>query len=273
MKPKAQYAIEKEIREIEKIERKMEKAALRDKDSIIIDAIENKIPIKLREGINSAFFKAFDIVLDKGHYIIEKSIDKKQLVQDQNIRNYALKVKKGRKEWRKIHKSALRSDLVNMTISTVEGIGLGLLGIGLPDIVLFLSSILRGVYEIALNYGFEYESRKEQLFILRIMEASLSKNEAWRERNRSIDQMFDGEETEITQEMFAKQLRATADAFAMDMLILKFIQGLPVVGVIGGAANPFYYKKVCDYAKLKYRQRHFKRHLASEANTGIINLQ
>ena len=42
----------------------------------------------------------------------------------------------------------------------------------------------------------------------------------------------------------------------MDMLLLKFIQGLPVVGIVGGAANPVYYKKIMDYVELKYKKRY-----------------
>ena len=42
----------------------------------------------------------------------------------------------------------------------------------------------------------------------------------------------------------------------MDMLILKFIQGLPIVGIIGGAANPVYYRKVMRYVQLMYRKRY-----------------
>ena len=52
------------------------------------------------------------------------------------------------------------------------------------------------------------------------------------------------------------QIRETASVFAMDMLILKFIQGLPIVGIIGGAANPVYYRKVMRYVQLMYRKRY-----------------
>ena len=44
--------------------------------------------------------------------------------------------------------------------------------------------------------------------------------------------------------------------FALDMLVLKFIQGLPVVGVLGGAANPVYYRKIMRYVQLKYKKRY-----------------
>ena len=40
------------------------------------------------------------------------------------------------------------------------------------------------------------------------------------------------------------------------MVVLKFIQGLPVVGILGGAGNPAYYRRVMKYAELKYRRRY-----------------
>ena len=53
-----------------------------------------------------------------------------------------------------------------------------------------------------------------------------------------------------------EQIRETASVFAMDMLILKFIQGFPVVGILGGIANPIYYNRVLRYVQLKYRKRY-----------------
>jgi hypothetical protein len=57
-------------------------------------------------------------------------------------------------------------------------------------------------------------------------------------------------------EQMAQQLQHTSDAFAMDMLLMKFIQGLPVVGIVGGLANPVYYQRILNYVKLKYRKRY-----------------
>jgi hypothetical protein len=54
----------------------------------------------------------------------------------------------------------------------------------------------------------------------------------------------------------AEQLQHTSDAFAMDMLLMKFIQGLPIVGIVGGLANPVYYQRILNYVKLKYRKRY-----------------
>ena len=52
------------------------------------------------------------------------------------------------------------------------------------------------------------------------------------------------------------QIGMTADDFALDMLVLKFIQGLPVVGVVGGLSNPVYYNKIMEYVRLKYHKRY-----------------
>ena len=52
------------------------------------------------------------------------------------------------------------------------------------------------------------------------------------------------------------QIGLTADDFALDMLVLKFIQGLPVVGVVGGLSNPVYYNKIMEYVRLKYHKRY-----------------
>lgn len=54
---------------------------------------------------------------------------------------------------------------------------LGVLKIGLPDIVLFLSTLLKGIYETALNYRFSYESKEEQYWILKMLETALSTGE------------------------------------------------------------------------------------------------
>lgn len=54
---------------------------------------------------------------------------------------------------------------------------------------------------------------------------------------------------------FLLQMKETASAFAVDML-LKLLQGLPIVGILGGAANQMYYGKVMKYVQLKYWKRY-----------------
>ena len=60
----------------------------------------------------------------------------------------------------------------------------------------------------------------------------------------------------IKEEMLKVQLQETSNTFASDMLIMKFIQGFPIIGVIGGVANPIYYNKIMNYVRLKYQKRY-----------------
>ena len=126
----------------------------------------------------------------------------------------------------------------------------------MPDIVLFLGTLLKGIYETALHYGFDYDSRQEQLLILKMMEVSLSNGADWASKNAEVEEMLSQQTPEVTDEDFQSQIKATASAFAVDMLLLKFVQGLPVVGILGGAANPVYYRKVMNYVQLKYHKRY-----------------
>ena len=50
---------------------------------------------------------------------------------------------------------------------------------------------------------------------------------------------------------------------ALDMLCLKFIQGIPVVGMIGGLGNPVYGHKILNYVRLKC----YKRYLLEKINS------
>lgn len=252
-------ALSKELLAVAKQEQKLQQAALKARPAVWKTELESRIPEKVYAGLESAFCKGFSVVFDQGRAVIEKGYNKENLQADHAIRDFAVQVKGGRKELKQMHKSAKQADLINMAVTTVEGIGLGALGVGMPDIVLFLGNLLKGVYETALNYGFDYESRQEQLLILKMMQTALSSGENWIRRNRQVDEMLELETVDITDEEFKQQEKDTASVFAMDMLLLKFIQGLPVVGVIGGAANPVYYKKVMKYVQLKYRKRYLQK--------------
>ena len=110
--------------------------------------------------------------------------------------------------------------------------------------------------ESAFAKGFDYRSRQEQLQILKMMQTALISGETWVRRHADVEEMLELETIDITEDVFQRQVKDTASAFAADMLLLKFIQGLPVVGIIGGAANPVYYSKVMKYVQLKYRKRY-----------------
>lgn len=251
-------ALEKEIKAVQKQEKKLLDAAKGKKPAQWKTELESRIPPKVYTGLESAFCKGFSLVFEQGRSLIEKTYPKQTIQDDFSIRDFAVKIKGGKKELRQMHKSATRSDFFNLAVTTVEGVGLGALGIGMPDIVLFLSTLLKGIFETALNYGFDYCLPEERMRILKMMYASLQTGEAAAEADARVEEALSGC-AEVTEEMLQQQIRQTASAFAMDMLLLKFVQGIPVVGILGGAANPVYYRKIMHYVQLKYRKRYLNR--------------
>jgi len=266
---KREKALQKELRSVEKQEQKLQKAFVKARQPGWKTAVGDKIPQKVYTGLESTFCKGFSMVFNQGRSLIEKSYNKENLRDNHTIRDFAVQLKGGRKELKAVQKNAKRSDSLNMVVTTAEGLALGALGIGLPDIVLFITTLLKGVYESALNYGFDYDTPEEQYMILNMMSASLITGQERIEWDEMIDGMILEPPQNVSQDVINEQIRETASVFAMDMLILKFIQGIPVVGILGAVANPIYYNRVLRYVQLKYRKRYLLKQISSLQRTEV----
>lgn len=251
---KFKIAIQKELHSISKAEIRLEKKA-KNSSASYKEKIESKIPKGINSTLQSAFTRAFSVVFKHGIGVIEKGYDKNNIVSDFDIQNYAIDKKGSHRELKKLRRSAQKSDLLNMSITTIEGVGLGALGIGLPDIVIFIGMILKGIYEVSLRYGYNYDTPQEKYFILAMMKTALSKGEQWSIFNTEVDDMIESYYC-VNDEDLKFSIEDTSKVFATDMLVLKFIQGLPVVGVVGGIFNPIYYNKIMSYVRLKYHKRY-----------------
>lgn len=250
-------AIEKELQKIEKSEERMRRHAEKKAEVLWKAKLEEKIPNKIMAGLQGAFSKAFYLIFEKGNVIIEKTYDRYTIEKDFQIRDFAIDLKGGKKEIKKLKKDVKASLAINTLITTAEGIGLGALGIGLPDIVIWIGFLLRGVYETALKYGFDYKTPEEKVFILEMLEAALFTGEEWNTANESVDYYIERNTHVVPADDGVKrQIEKTANTFATNMLIAKFIQGLPVFGIVGGVANPMYYHRVMRYVQLKYQKRY-----------------
>lgn len=247
--------LEKEWAALEKKELAMARASVRSSRPVWREKLEELIPRKVFDGLDSAFCKGFQVVFEKGVGVIEKTYNPERIRQTHAVADYAVQVTGRRKEIRQVRKNARSAQYGNLAITTAEGLGLGALGVGLPDIVMFIAMLLKGIYETALHYGFEYDTPQEQLLILKMMETSLAKGAQWLELDEEVDELMEQEFLFDVSDV-QEQIRVTGRAFALDMLLLKFIQGLPVVGIFGGAGNPVYYNKVLSYVQLKYRKRY-----------------
>ncbi len=250
-----QKEIEKQWKKMLNTETAYISRSLKKERGLWQNKIAKYVPDKFEHTLKEGFYRAFQLIFDKGTGVIEKTYDKEKKEQDYKIQEFAAELKNSRKSVKAFQKSAARSQAVNGVLSAAEGIGMGIFGMGIPDIPLFLGLLLKSIYEIALSYGFSYDSEEEQIFILKLIETALFDNERLEEGNTQLNRIIDGnEQLSVDRE---EQMRRTADALANEMLYLKFVQGLPVVGILGGASDLVYQRKISEYAQLKYKRRFF----------------
>lgn len=234
--------------------------------SVLINKLDRFVPEKLSGTLNAAFFKGFEMIFEKGTGVIEKTYNKQQKEKDFQINTYAAELGADRKSVRKFTKQAKSAKATNLLVSTVEGVGLGLVGAGIPDIPLFIAMLLKSVYEIALSYGYRYDTEGEKVFILRMIQVAMLDDEAFLEANMEfndlIDQIVaDGDSLEGYRVDKTAQMRATSEALSAEMMYTKFLQGTMIIGMAGGIFDPIYINRISDYAVLKYRRRFLRRNM------------
>lgn len=251
-------ALQKEWDDLLKKEEKLLVSRENKKESKLNQFLAEKVPEKLQGTLDAAFAKAFYLIFDKGTGVIEKTYKKENIKQEYQINEFTADVKQNRRSLRKISKKASAVGTANLLISGTAGIGMGLIGVGIPDIPVFTSLMLKNIYEIALNYGFGYETIQERYFILKVIEASVSHGERMRELDEEINRFMD---TESLPEGYRtnEQVKQAAGSLSKELLYMKFLQGTPIVGAVGGAYDVIYMRQITEYAKLKYRRRFLER--------------
>ena len=131
---------------------------------------------------------------------------------------------------------------------------MGILGVGIPDIPVFTGFIMKSIYEIALSYGFSYDTMEEKRFILLLIKGAVSCGDDMLTVNRLIDEYIESEAMPSGYSE-ADQIIKTAAGLSKELLYMKFLQGIPVVGAVGGLYDAVYMKRINEYANLKYKKR------------------
>lgn len=247
---------------LKKLEKKeahlLEKKMLQDAP-LINRLLSDKLPPKLQDTLRTAFLQAFDAVFTHGSGVIAKTFSREKLQAEYDVRRYTAEVQPNKKNLKAFTQKAGQIRRGNTALSGTFGVTLGLLGIGLPDIPLFVGFLLKNIYETAIANGFDYQTPGEQYFILLLIESALSSGEdaladetlvnAWIEAHRAIDAGTQ------KPEVFRDQMKKTAYALADAVLYMKFIQGIPIVGAAGGISDAVCVSRIGTYAALKYERR------------------
>jgi len=241
------------------------RAAMKRTQRGYMEALKRKIPEKAREKLEWAFCKAFGAVFEYGDGVLDKTYAREKEGLRFIARDLGFVMDGDSTALRKFSDIGAASDSLNMLLTTVEGVGLGALGIGMPDIVLFVGMLLRGVREASAQFGRDSDSESEKLLTLCMLEAAMLSGEDWVEKDNAVEHMLACPESVPTAPGAAEQqLQRTAAAFATDLLVLKFVQGMPIVGLVGGLSNPVYYRKVMSYVRLKYERAYIMEAMARE---------
>ena len=249
--------VRRRLKKIEKKEKKWVERALKKDREPWYDKFTSKIPKAVESKLQLAFSKGFELLFFKGSKLLAKTYPKETIHQEYKISNFAFEVKGTKKSFKKIVNRARRAQITNTALLAVEGFGMGITGMGIPDIPVFLALLLKGIYEIASCFGCDFESRNESYFILILMEIAVLNGKEKITANQMVDEyinrMVRGEMKDYD---FNEQLNRTAGVYATNTLFLKFLQGAPVIGIVGGLYNPVFYRRIAQYARIKYEKRY-----------------
>lgn len=224
------------------------------KESILNQKLEEKVPGKLQETLDVAFAKAFHLVFEKGTGIIEKTYRKEDIKKNYLINELTNELKQDRKSIRAFSKNAKGSGAKNLMMSGAAGIGMGVLGVGIPDIPVFTGMVLKSIYEIAMHYGYSYETEEEQYFILLLIQGVVTHGEEMLAIDKEINQYITSS-IWVQEKSKEEMIQKTASYLSKELLYMKFLQGIPIVGAVGGAYDVIYLKQITEYANLKYERR------------------
>ncbi|MDI9496507.1 MAG: EcsC family protein [Bacillota bacterium] len=255
--------VKKHLNKLNKREEKIlnkKKGFIDNKLEPLVDKAESYVPEGLRDTLDKAFYNAFKLIFEKGTKVIEKSYNKRRIQANHNFHDFSFRKSKNNKTLKKIDKHAQRSNFINRSISTIEGAGLGLLGMGLPDIPLFTALILKTIYEISLSYGYLYELEDERLYILSIVNAALTTGEEQKKYNFRVDAISHNIDNNFSMKYdMEKEIQRTSQILSDSMLASKFVQGIPLVAAVGSIANYRIINKISKYASIKYKKRYLSK--------------
>ena len=129
---------------------------------------------------------------------------------------------------------------------------MGLLGIGLPDIPLFTAMILK-VFMKSPGYGLFSRTQEERRFLLQPDRTALSHGEALGCRTGAGPLHRFGPLGR--RHHTAPPDRCDGRSLSGELLYMKFLQGIPLAGAVGGAYDVIYLHRIQTYARIKYHKR------------------
>ncbi len=243
-------------REREKLDR--ERVRLLDGEmagSKLFSPIRERVPDQLEKLLTDTLAGCLTFLMESAHSPLKNPPGSRGARESyqQNLRQLEQELKKG--TLRAFDRKAGQRSWLGSGLALAQGAALGALGIGLPDLPVFAGMLLYSVQQTGTEYGFPAESAGEKAFVLLILCCAFSpkgEREDWMDRcARCGERLGRGEQPEQLPQLIEETARLLAKA----LLVLKFVQGIPLAGVVAGAANGPLLGRCVRMARYHYKSR------------------
>lgn len=237
---------------IKKLDKKQER--LLHKQSLsgpIQKKIRTHVPVKAMQALETAFEKSFIVIFQKGTPWIEKAThikDKQELAQ---YFRSSFDCEQNKQKLKRFDQNARKTSYQYAAITQVKSSVLGLFGIGIPDIPLYLATLLSGIYQIATIYGYDIHEDKEQAYVLLLICAMCDEEEKREEWKNMMDAMKHGQKKYSISEL----ITYASHALAYSELQAKFLQGIPIAGIAGAFMSTATQNRILAFARTSYKRR------------------
>ena len=222
----------------------------------LLSPAQQKIPVAATKAVEDYFEKCFEYIFEHGTSVIVKSFNRNSLGVKHINANKNLTKEFNKKNLDQLNRLSATCSNFNICFSSANGAVMGALGMGLPDIPLVVALILKNIYEIAVSYGFPYNNPKEKLYILYIISCSVCPADQRPELFAKTDKI--AKIDEITDQDLTTAISLCSSLLSQAILMPKVIQGLPIVGVVGGVTNFKLLSDISEVATVKYKKRYLQ---------------
>lgn len=225
------------------------------------EKMKDQVPEKMEQLFQDAFEKGFRYLFENGTGIIEKACSKEKRQLRFGMNQYRLKKIKDKKSLKYFEWEAESSILKNKSLAAAEGAILGLFGIGLPDIPIFLGVILKTIYEIGFSFGYGNESISERMYILSLICLAAAPEEEAEQYLENCKAMELAAEKEAVFDLntFLQMQKKASMLLAGKIVTAKLIQGFPIIGAAGTVTNYTMISRISSVAQIEYQKRFLRK--------------
>jgi len=155
----------RELKRAEQQEKDYLKKRAKRKTTLLNSLAEDRVPKGIQSKLNEAFCKAFQVIFDRGMPAVERTINRRGIENRWEENIHHAQILRDTSSIRNITREATKDSMRGMLLSGASGVGLGVLGIGLPDVPVFAGMIMRDV-NIKVSYReFEFEGTSFRITI------------------------------------------------------------------------------------------------------------